>query len=273
MPDSSAAPASADTPHDTLAGWLRLGFWPALAAGSAVGGVLGAVLGAAAAQVAGGASPALGAGLGALCGAAVAPLGLVPALRLARRLHELQAEQTLRLPVMPLPPGWNDRRAFLETIDREWARCRRYDQDGALLLVDADHHAHILQQRGPACAEAVLVQCARLARNTLRHPDLMARFGDEGMAIFLPHTDPLGALDVAERIRAMVAAARLPWPGGDVVTTVSVGVAAIGASHASLDALIADAGRALHAAKDAGRNCVRSAPIQPRHPQSLSRPA
>lgn len=273
MPDSPAHAAPADSATDAPSAWLSLGFWPTLAGGTVLASVLGAALAAATAQAVGGASPALGAGLGALCGAVLAPLGLVPLLRLARRLQELQAEQTMRLPVLPLPPGWNDRRAFLETIDREWARCRRYDQDGALLLVDADHHAAIAQQRGAGCAEAVLVQCARLARGTLRHPDLMARFGDEGMAVFLPHTDPLGALDVAERIRAMVAASRLPWPGGDVVTTVSVGVAAIGASHASLDALIADAGRALHAAKDAGRNCVRSAPIQPRHPQSLSRPA
>jgi hypothetical protein len=45
---------------------------------------------------------------------------------------------------------------------------------------------------------------------------------------------------------------------------VSIGVASLGPGHASLDALIHDANTALFAAKEAGRNCVRAAPIQPR---------
>jgi diguanylate cyclase len=45
---------------------------------------------------------------------------------------------------------------------------------------------------------------------------------------------------------------------------VSVGVAHVHMGQASLDGLVQDAEAALQAAKDAGRNCVRSTPIQPR---------
>ena len=84
------------------------------------------------------------------------------------------------------------------------------------------------------------------------------------VVVLLPHTDPIGALDVAERIRTEVLAQRLDWHGVAISATVSVGVAAIGSGHASLDALLREAEQALDAAKAAGRNCVRAAPIRPR---------
>jgi PleD family two-component response regulator len=44
---------------------------------------------------------------------------------------------------------------------------------------------------------------------------------------------------------------------------VSIGVAPLGHAHVNLEALVHDADMALYQAKAAGRNCVRSAPIQP----------
>ena len=56
----------------------------------------------------------------------------------------------------------------------------------------------------------------------------------------------------------------LEWRGQVIRATVSVAVAALDPSHHSLAALIQDADHALYAAKDAGRNCVRALPFQPR---------
>jgi diguanylate cyclase len=69
---------------------------------------------------------------------------------------------------------------------------------------------------------------------------------------------------VAERIRERVAGGRLDWHGEKVGITVSVGVASYGGDDRTLDALVHDADLALYAAKKAGRNCVRAAPIRPR---------
>jgi len=115
-----------------------------------------------------------------------------------------------------------------------------------------------------ACGDALLVEVTRQVSATLRQYDLLARFNGGVLVVYLPHTDPLGALDVAERIRERVSQTRLSWNNDLVKATVSVGVAAIGASHSALDEVIADAGVALRAAKTAGRNCVRAAPIPPR---------
>lgn len=160
--------------------------------------------------------------------------------------------------------GVHNRRYFLAAAEREWSRCRRYGTDAALLLIDADHFKSINDSHGHACGDALLREIARATAQSLRQPDVLARFGGEELIVFLPHTDPLGALDVAERVRVRVGDLRLAWQGLNVGTTVSVGVASVAAAHDSLDGLIHEADLALRAAKEAGRNCVRSAPIQPR---------
>ncbi len=160
--------------------------------------------------------------------------------------------------------GVCNRRHFMAVAQREVARCRRYDTDSAVLLIDADHFRRVNDTHGHLAGDALLREMARVTSRALRQPDMLARFGGEELAVFLPHTDPLGALDVAERVREQVGSLRLVWQGRKVGTTVSIGVAALGSGHATLDALIRDADAALHEAKQAGRNCVRAAPIQPR---------
>jgi diguanylate cyclase (GGDEF)-like protein len=157
-----------------------------------------------------------------------------------------------------------ERTHFQREAEREFARCRRYGEDAAVLLIAVDNFKPLLVQHGNQAAEAVLKAIALKARSGLRQPDLVARYGVEELVVFLPHTDPMGALDVAERIREAAAGIRLRRPGLELRSTVSVGVASLGVGHDALDVLTHDADVALLEAKQAGRNCVRAAPIQPR---------
>lgn len=158
---------------------------------------------------------------------------------------------------------------FVAAADREWSRIRRHGEDAALLMIDIDRLKGINERHGEPCGDALLVEITRQVSTTLRQYDLLARFGGGVLVVYLPHTDPIGALDVAERIRERVAALRVSWQTHTVRSTVSVGVAGIGASHAALDEVIAEAGAALREAKAAGRNCVRAAPIPPRRNANL----
>ncbi len=162
---------------------------------------------------------------------------------------------------------------FVAAADREWSRIRRHGEDAALLMIDVDHFKPLNDAHGTACGDAMLIEITRLASTTLRPYDLLARFSGGVLVVYLPHTDPLGALDVAERIRERVAGLSLMWQGARVKATVSVGVAGIGASHGGLDSVIADAGTALREAKSAGRNCVRAAPIPPKRDPAPARSA
>jgi len=191
------------------------------------------------------------------------------AMHLAKALAQ-SAEQKAQLSVEDELTGVNNRRQFMRLADREWSRCRRYGDDGALLLVDTDHLRRINDNLGQRCGDAVLMEVTRRVGGTLRQSDILARFGGAVLAVYLPHTDPLGALDVAERIRQQVASSPFRWEEAQVVATVSVGVAHVHAGQVALDTLIQESESALRLAKDAGRNCVRAAPIEPRRDESRS---
>jgi len=147
-------------------------------------------------------------------------------------------------------------------VQREWERARRYDMEAAMLLIDADHFRHVNDTHGHLCGDALLRAIAEAVAGSLRQTDVLARFGGEELIVFLPHTDPLGALDVAERIRERVQALKVDWKGNTVSTTVSVGVAPMRAELPSLDWMIHEADTALYAAKSDGRNCVRTLPFE-----------
>jgi diguanylate cyclase len=181
---------------------------------------------------------------------------------LLRQLCELEATRA-QLDVLATRDeltGVHNRRHFLVLADREWSRCRRYGMGAALLMIDVDLFKRVNDEHGHLAGDLMLREITRAATETLRQPDLLGRFGGEEFIVFLPHADPLGAIDAAERIRDRVAQLSLEWRGQAVRATVSIGVAALDPSHDSLGALIQDADQALYAAKDAGRNCVRTVP-------------
>lgn len=215
--------------------------------------------------------PDTGPWLGAIIGAVVAAVAVPATLWLAWH----------RLPALAAPPAPAAQRAvrdpltgaytqphFVAAADREWARLRRRGEDAALLMIDIDRFERANAEHGRDFGDAILIEVTRQAVATLRPYDLLARFDGGVLVVYLPQTDPIGALDVAERIRERVAALRLTRGGKTVGASVSVGVAPIGDGHAALDAVIADAGVALREAKAAGRNCVRSTPIPPRRSPS-----
>jgi diguanylate cyclase (GGDEF)-like protein len=162
-------------------------------------------------------------------------------------------------------PVGTARPLFLELAGREWARARRYGSGAALLLVDVDRFARLVESRGGAATDAVLAEMLRQTSPTLRGADLLTRFSDSQMAVFLAHADPTGALDVAERIRERTEQMEVPFHQDGAPrrlrVTVSVGVSQLRPAHLNLQALIDDAQDAVLAGRHAGGNCVRAAPV------------
>jgi diguanylate cyclase (GGDEF)-like protein len=90
------------------------------------------------------------------------------------------------------------------------------------------------------------------------HVDMCARFGGEELAIILPQTSLLGAVETAERLRSAVEQTSSLVAGRKIQVTASFGVASYPESTRTNDQLFAAADRALYEAKAAGRNCVKS---------------
>jgi diguanylate cyclase (GGDEF)-like protein len=88
--------------------------------------------------------------------------------------------------------------------------------------------------------------------------DVLARAGGEEFAAVLPRADRVAALEVAEKLRRLVAEAplehRQAQPGGRI--TLSVGLAVFPDDAEDLASLLDCADAALFAAKQAGRDAV-----------------
>jgi diguanylate cyclase len=190
-----------------------------------------------------------------LCSLVLTPLLGAPVLRLVMHLESVRA-QLNALAIQDDLTGVYNRRHFMATVQDEWDRARRYRTPAALLLIDADHFKNVNDRHGHLCGDELLRRIAAGIGGALRHADVLARFGGEEFIVFLPHTEALGALDAAERIRAHVQAIGFEWHGRHVAPTVSIGIAPFDPGR-TLDRTIQDADSALYAAKAAGRNRVR----------------
>jgi diguanylate cyclase (GGDEF)-like protein len=156
-----------------------------------------------------------------------------------------------------------NRRRFDEYLSQEWRRHIRMQQPLSLLICDVDHFKLYNDRQGHQAGDECLKNVAKALNRCYRVGDLVARYGGEEFAMVLPQTDRVGAVQVAERVRAAVAAAALPHPASPVCNrvTVSIGVACITPPpHAPSDAraLIEQADRQLYQAKHLGRNQVSS---------------
>lgn len=200
----------------------------------------------------------------AAAGAALAVLPLATALVACARGFERSRTAALAAGALDPVTGVSSRASFVALAEREFARSRRYGIGAALLLVDVDRFRRLLEGQDATVGDLVLREIAGSTQATLRGADALARFGPAQIAVFLAHADPLGALDVAERIRERVEQLEIIAHDQRLRATVSVGVVMMRPAHLALQAVIDDAEAALGAARHAGGNCVRAAPIDPR---------
>ena len=264
MPPSTPEPVIASEPG-RLNRWTRLGLGLGPLRATLALTLLAALLAVLVSQIVvslGGHHDRLVAALSALLAAGLlTPVLAAVVLRLAFELDQAKQQLSVRATQDELT-GVHNRPHFMALVAREWDRARRYNTAAALLLIDADHFRRVNDAHGHQCGDELLRQIAHTTGASLRQPDVLARFGGEEFIVFLPHTDLLGALDVAERIRSQVQALSVSWQGTPVGTTVSIGMAPMRAELPSLDWMIHEADTALCVAKADGCNCVRTLPFE-----------
>jgi two-component system, cell cycle response regulator len=159
--------------------------------------------------------------------------------------------------------GINNRRYFEHRCLEEITYARRHGLPLACMFLDVDKFKRINDTLGHQAGDEVLRRVAALIKSQLRASDILARYGGEEFVVLLPQSAPRVACDIAERIRASVAAQPFqPLPGESVPITISIGVSMLPGESPAKDAaalagkLIASADEALYRAKESGRNRV-----------------
>jgi len=119
-----------------------------------------------------------------------------------------------------------------------------------LAVLDIDHFKQINDRHGHLFGDRALCAVADALSRSVRQTDIVVRYGGEEFLVVLPNTRLDGGAEIAERIRAQVAAVQFSVP-----ITVSVGIAD-GTSRDTPEEVFERADQALYRAKKAGRNRV-----------------
>jgi diguanylate cyclase (GGDEF)-like protein len=151
--------------------------------------------------------------------------------------------------------GLYNARGLFDRLNAELARSRRYRVPLALLSVDLNGLKSINDRYGHRAGDDSLRSVADVIRSQLRKSDVGARWGGDEFAVLAPSTSRVAALELAERIRALIPQRSTRWP-----LSVSIGVAALdpntdGEGFESA-ALMRAADGAMYEAKRSGRDRV-----------------
>ncbi len=152
--------------------------------------------------------------------------------------------------------GVANRRYFFERAGHEFDRTRRHSTPLSIAELDIDYFKAINDRYGHAAGDEVLKSIGSISQRLLRKVDLFARIGGEEFAVLLPDTNLEGARFQAERLRQAIANYRTTAGRCSVTCTVSIGVATLKSSDASIEDCLLRADLAMYRAKEKGRNRV-----------------
>jgi diguanylate cyclase (GGDEF)-like protein len=149
--------------------------------------------------------------------------------------------------------GVANRRAFLNTAQRELARARRLSTPLTVAFLDVDNLKPVNDTLGHATGDQVLRILAQTIALHIRESDLIARIGGDEFVVLLPDTDHASADAVVSKLRSLVAremAAR-NWP-----VTTSIGVATFRRAPVSVEELITRADALQYDVKRNGKDRI-----------------
>jgi diguanylate cyclase (GGDEF)-like protein len=177
-----------------------------------------------------------------------------------KRILDLQ-EQLRNAAMYDALTGLYNRRAIIERLEEELCRSARNGTPLSVALLDIDHFKNVNDSYGHAAGDAVLAESALRIRNSVRPYDAIGRYGGEEFLVLLPGAEGKYADIACERIRGAFESEPFftrDYRGREVSikVTASIGICDCGKEMDNVDALLAEADKALYRAKREGRNRV-----------------
>ncbi|HEY9087913.1 MAG TPA: diguanylate cyclase [Anaerolineaceae bacterium] len=152
--------------------------------------------------------------------------------------------------------GQFNRRAFFDLGRDQVTEHRKSHQPLAAIMLDIDHFKRINDHYGHAIGDEILLRVTDQCRKNIRHTDILGRYGGDEYVILLPRTDLSTARGIADRIHASISTQPLETKSGEILVTVSLGVAEADSRMQNIQSLLDMADKALYRAKQRGRNRV-----------------
>ncbi len=150
--------------------------------------------------------------------------------------------------------GIRNRRYFIELVNMEINRARRYEHPFTMVCIDLDNFKTVNDCFGHSTGDILLRLVACTIQQNIRATDTVARLGGDEFAILLPET----GRNVAEVILQKVQKISLDllrkhgWP-----VTLSIGVVTFTSSPSTVDETLRISDQLMYTAKNNGKNSIR----------------
>lgn len=155
--------------------------------------------------------------------------------------------------------GAYSRSYLMQQMEQQVARRRRHGDSACVIMIDLDHFKAVNDSYGHPTGDRVLVHAVQQILQQLRDGDVLSRVGGEEFMVLLPSTNPSDAVQIAERLRRVLAEAWVSEGPARIHMPASLGVAELQSTESHSE-WFRRADQALYDAKAQGRNRVVVAP-------------
>jgi diguanylate cyclase (GGDEF)-like protein len=148
--------------------------------------------------------------------------------------------------------GLFNRRAIINSLNREISKFKRYEAPFSILLIDIDYFKSINDTYGHDKGDEVLKMISLIMKENTRESDVCSRWGGEEFMILVSNTDLNRSVKIAQHLKDMIE--NTDFSINDKVT-VSIGISTF-TKDQDEESLVKKADEALYKAKNNGRNMV-----------------
>jgi len=150
--------------------------------------------------------------------------------------------------------GLLTRRAFLESVQRDLARCQRESLPLSFALLDIDRFKDVNDSHGHLAGDRVIARLGELLRRRFRLDDLRARWGGEEFILAFSGQDAEFAKEATSRLLQEFSAQQFEADdGAKFEVSFTAGIAAFPDDGTTILSLIRSADERLYLGKEAGR--------------------
>jgi diguanylate cyclase (GGDEF)-like protein len=150
--------------------------------------------------------------------------------------------------------GIRNRRCFIEMVNMEINRTRRYERPFTMVCIDLDNFKTVNDCFGHTTGDILLRLVARTLQQNVRVTDTVARLGGDEFAILLPETGRNVAEVIMQKVQKITLdiMQRHGWP-----VTLSIGVVTFTSPPSTVDGALRISDQLMYTAKESGKNSIR----------------